>query len=190
MTRSEFTLFDTAIGACGIVWTGRGICGVQLPEGDARKTRARLKRRFPAASEASAPPQVQRVVADIVALMGGERRDLSGVALDMADVAEFNRRVYEAARKIGPGATATYGDIATKLGDRALARDVGQALGKNPFPIIVPCHRVLAADGKPGGFSAPGGVDTKMRMLSIEGAHTNDQPMLFDKLDLVSRRRR
>ena len=84
----------------------------------------------------------------------------------------------------------TYGEIATKLGDRLLAREVGQALGKNPIPIIVPCHRVLAADGKTGGFSAPGGVNTKMRMLSIERAQTSDQPMLFEQLDLASRPRR
>ena len=107
----------------------------------------------------------------------------------MAKVPEFHRRVYAIAQAILPGATMTYGEVATKLGDRALAQQVGQALGKNPFPIIVPCHRVLAASGATGGFSAPGGITTKLRMLSIEGARTSDQPMLFDRLDLAARPR-
>jgi methylated-DNA-[protein]-cysteine S-methyltransferase len=107
----------------------------------------------------------------------------------MARVPEFHRRVYAIAQTIPPGATMTYGEVATKLGDRMLAQQVGQALGKNPFPIIVPCHRVLAASGATGGFSAPGGITTKLRMLSIEGARTSDQPMLFDRLDLAARPR-
>jgi methylated-DNA-[protein]-cysteine S-methyltransferase len=189
MTACEFTLFETAIGVCGIVWSGHGIRGVQLPEGDVQNTRARLKRRFPGTAETAAPSEVRRVIAEIVALLRGERRDLSDVTVDLDGVADFNRRVYAVARKIAPGATATYGELAAALGDRGAARAVGRALGENPIPIIVPCHRVLAADGKTGGFSASGGVGTKMRMLSIERARTSEQPMLFDRLDLASRPR-
>jgi len=116
----------------------------------------------------------------MVALLRGEASDLSAVALDLSGVEPFARRVYEVARTIAAGGTLTYGEIAARLGDRALARDVGQALGQNPFPLIVPCHRVLAAGGKAGGFSANGGVATKLRLLSIEGARLTDEPTLFD----------
>jgi methylated-DNA-[protein]-cysteine S-methyltransferase len=111
------------------------------------------------------------------------------VTIDTAGVADFNRRVYAIARTIAPGATLSYGEIAERLGDRNLARDVGQALGQNPFPVIVPCHRVLAAGGKSGGFSAPGGVATKLRLLTIEGAQPGG-PTLFDGLPLSAPRRR
>ncbi len=189
MSELGFALFDTAIGACGIVWSGRGIAGVQLPERDEAATRRRLRRRFPSARESTPPAAVQTTIGDIVALIGGERRDLTHVALDDAGVPDFNRRVYALARTIPPGATLTYGEVAERLGDRLLARDVGQALGQNPFPVIVPCHRVLAAQGKPGGFSAPGGIDTKLRLLSIEGAQPGG-PTLFDHLPLDRGRRR
>ena len=116
----------------------------------------------------------------IGALLRGERIDLSDVPVDLGRVPEFERRVYAIARAIPPGSTMTYGEIAKRLGDPLLARDVGQAMGHNPFPIVVPCHRVLAAGGKPGGFSAPGGVDTKLRMLRIEGAAAAAQASLFD----------
>jgi methylated-DNA-[protein]-cysteine S-methyltransferase len=122
---------------------------------------------------------VQDVIDDIVALLAGEPRDLSGVVLDMTGVPEFHRRVYDVARRIPPGATSTYGAIATALGDRLLARDVGEALGNNPFPIVVPCHRVVAADGRLGGFSANGGVATKRKLLLIEKA-PSVPPSLFD----------
>jgi methylated-DNA-[protein]-cysteine S-methyltransferase len=180
MTTHGFTLFDTAIGPCGIAWTERGVIGVQLPEADAAKTRARLLRRSPDLHEAPPPLEVQGAIDRIVALLRGERSDLTGVALDMGQVPAFERRVYEVARTIAPGATLSYGEIATRLGDRGLARDVGQALGRNPFPLIVPCHRVLAAGGKVGGFSANGGVTTKLRLLTIERAQTSDTPTLFD----------
>jgi methylated-DNA-[protein]-cysteine S-methyltransferase len=180
MMAPSYTLFDSAIGTCGIAWGDRGVVAVQLPEASELKTRARLLRRFPDAQEAAAPPHLQRAIDAIVALLRGEASDLSGVALDLDQVEPFQRQVYEIARTITPGSTLTYGEIATRLGDRALARDVGQALGQNPFPLIVPCHRVLAAGGKVGGFSANGGVTTKLRLLSIEGARTSDEPSLFD----------
>ena len=180
MTEHGFALFDTDIGPCGIAWRARGITGVQLPEASEARTRARLLRRYPHAREAPPPADVRRVIDGIVALLRGEASDLSAAALDMDGVAEFDRRVYELARGIAPGATLSYGEIAARLGERGLARDVGQALGRNPFPLIVPCHRVLAAGGKAGGFSANGGVTTKLRLLTIERARTSDAPTLFD----------
>jgi methylated-DNA-[protein]-cysteine S-methyltransferase len=188
-TDSGFALFETAIGRCGIVWSERGITGVQFPEGSEQATRNRLQRRFPNAREAAAPPAVQHTIAEITALLAGERRDLSDAVLDCAAVPDFNRRVYEVARAIPPGSTLSYGEVAERLGDRALAREVAQALGQNPFPIIVPCHRVMAAGGKTGGFSAPGGVRTKLRLLSIERAQPSG-PTLFDDLPLATRPRR
>jgi methylated-DNA-[protein]-cysteine S-methyltransferase len=150
-----------------------------------------MRRRFPDAMEAPPPASVQRAIRGIVALLAGEASDLSAVPLDMADVPPFERRVYEVARTIPPGATLAYGDIAARLGAPGEAREVGQALGQNPLPIVVPCHRVLAAGGKIGGFSANGGIATKLRLLSIEGARTSPEPTLFDKLPLaVAPRRR
>ena len=177
---ARFAIFDTAIGRCGIAWSERGVSGVQLPEAREAETRARLGKRFPGVREAPPPPDVRRAVDGIVALLAGEPSDLSAVALDMEDVPLFHRRVYELARTIPPGATLSYGDIAARLGAPGSARAVGQALGRNPFAIVVPCHRVLAAGGKLGGFSANGGVRTKLRLLSIEGARTTDQLPLFE----------
>ncbi len=185
----SFVLFDTAIGCCGIVWNARGIAGIQLPENSEQQTRSRMLRRYPAARETAPPPDVQRVVDDIGALLRGEAVELSGVKLDDDGVSEFNRRVYEVARGIRPGATLSYGEIAERLGDRTLAREVAQALSQNPFPLIVPCHRVLAAGGKMGGYSGPGGVRTKLRLLSIEGAHYGE-PGLFDRLPWAAPSRR
>lgn len=173
-----FTLFDTAIGRCGIAWGESGIVGVQLPLPKESQTRTRLLQRCPGAEEAAPPPHIRDVILGMVALMNGEARNLSDVVLDTAGVPDFNRRVYEIARGIEAGKTLSYGDIAKRLGGVELSRDVGQALGQNPFPIIVPCHRVLAVGGKPGGFSANGGTVTKLRMLAIEGAYVNHTPSL------------
>ena len=189
MTTYSFSLFDTAIGTCGIVWTARGIAGVQIYNASELATRATLLRRFAGAEETTPPAQVQRAIDGIVALLRGEKRDLSDVTIDADDLPEFNRKVYDIARTIPPGSTLTYGEIAERLGDKLLARDVGQALGKNPIPLIVPCHRVLAAGGKTGGFSAPGGVISKLRLLTIEGAQPSG-PTLFDRLPLAAKHRR
>ena len=191
MTEFGFALFETPIGCCGIVWNGRGIAGVQLPEADERAIRSRILRRFPGVSEAVPPADVRRVIDDIAALLNGEPRDLGYVKIDTTALPDFHRRVYDVARSIPAGATLSYGNIAEQLGDRLLARDVGEALGQNPFPIIVPCHRVLAAGGKMGGFSARGGVRTKLRLLSIEGAEPSG-PTLLEALPLAAgpRRRR
>jgi methylated-DNA-[protein]-cysteine S-methyltransferase len=184
-----YALFETAIGRCGIVWSARGIIGVQFPEGSEQATRRRLLRRFPNASEAAPVEAVQHTIADIVALLAGQHRDLSDAVLDWEAVPDFNRRTYDVARAIPPGRTLSYGEVAERLGDRNLAREVAQALGQNPFPIIVPCHRVMAAGGKTGGFSAPGGVRTKLRLLSIERAQPGG-PTLFEDLPLATRPRK
>ncbi len=167
MAAQGFLLFDTAIGRCGIAWSEHGIVGIRLP---GRRMRP----------EHGAPPAaVQQAIDGIVALLAGEPSDLSGVVLDMAGVPPFHRSVYEAARAIPPGATLTYGEIAARIGASGEAREVGQALARNPFALVVPCHRVVAAGGKAGGFSAPGGVATKRRLLAIESARTAAQPELF-----------
>lgn len=179
-TEIGLIFFETAIGLCGVAWGERGIVGVQLPEDRAGAVRSRLLRRFPGAGERIPPSQVRAAIDGIVALLSGEARDLADVPLDMEQVPDFNRRVYEVARTVPPGQTITYGEIAARLGEKRLARDVGQALGQNPFAIVVPCHRVVAAGGKLGGFSASGGVQTKLRMLAIEGATTTPMLPLFD----------
>ena len=179
MTSSGFTLFDTPIGRCAIAWREAGIVGVQFPEGGDDKSRARLIRRFPDLMEAPPPADVAAVIAQVRTLLTGEHVDLSDAPLDMSAVQPFERRVYAIARTIPPGQTMTYGQIAERLGDKLLARDVGQAMGTNPFPIIMPCHRVLAAGGKLGGFSAPGGTNTKQKLLAIEGYAPGGQPTLF-----------
>ncbi|MBO0736673.1 MAG: methylated-DNA--[protein]-cysteine S-methyltransferase [Alphaproteobacteria bacterium] len=184
MTARGFSLFDTAIGRCGIAWGEHGIVGIQLPEASDSATRERMLHRFPAAGEAAAPPEIQRAVHAIAALLRGEASDLSSIPLDLKGVPPFHRRVYDIARSIPPGQTLSYGDIAARLGSRAAARAVGQALGQNPVPIVVPCHRVLAAGGKPGGFSAHGGTATKLRMLAIESVRANGVP---DALNLQAR---
>jgi methylated-DNA-[protein]-cysteine S-methyltransferase len=170
MTKQEFALFDTAIGRCAIAWGKGGVIGVNLPERNDAVMRARIGRKHPGARETNPPPGIEAAIDDIRRLLDGEKQNLSAIALDMNGVPDFEQRVYAEARSIPPGETLTYGDIATRLGDVGLSRAVGQALGRNPFPIVVPCHRVLAAGGKSGGFSAPGGVETKRQMLEIEGA--------------------
>ena len=176
MTGRGYALFDTAIGRCGIAWGGGGIVGLQLPEAREQATRARVLARFPGAREGQPPPDVKRAQRGIISLLRGEASDLSRVALDMDGVPPFHRRVYQLARTIPPGRTLSYGEIAARLGAPGSARAVGQALGRNPFAIVVPCHRVLAAGGKLGGFSANGGITTKLRLLSLEAVQANGRP--------------
>ncbi|MDB5440272.1 MAG: putative methylated-DNA-protein-cystein methyltransferase, partial [Caulobacteraceae bacterium] len=142
-------------------------------------SRRSFARRFPGIAEASAPESLAPTIAGIQALMRGEKADLKAAPLDLARVSVFNARVYEIARQIPPGETLTYGEIAVRLGDKLLARDVGAALGQNPWPIVVPCHRVTAAGGKLGGFSARGGQRTKLKLLAVEGAAAAAQTDLF-----------
>jgi methylated-DNA-[protein]-cysteine S-methyltransferase len=180
MTDRQFAMFDTPIGVCGVVWGAHGIVAVQLPMSSEEKTRSRIRLRHGELDETSPPADVQRAIDSMVELLEGKKPDLTDIVLDLAGVPEFHRSVYDIARTIAPGQTLTYGDIARRLGGVELSRDVGQALGHNPCPIVVPCHRVLAAGDKPGGFSANGGVATKLKMLAIEGAYVNYTPTLFD----------
>ena len=169
MHNSGIHVFDTALGTCGLAWAERGIVGIQLPERDGAATRRRLQRRFPTLENARPDDAAAQAVTAIVAALAGGATDFDAIALDMCEVPAFAQQVYALARAIPRGSTATYGELAVGLGDATLARDVGRALGANPFPIVVPCHRVLAATGL-GGFSAHGGAATKRRMLGLEGA--------------------
>ena len=180
MSPQGFALFDTPIGPCGVAWNKNGIAGMQLPAADADRTRAHVRKRWPAAVEAPPPPGVQRAIERVLSLLGGAKDDLTDIPLDLEDASEFNRKVWDVARAVPPGQTITYGEIGKRLGvGPERAREIGQAMGSNPIPIIVPCHRVLAASGKMGGFSAPGGVATKRRMLEIEGAAAVSAGPLF-----------
>jgi methylated-DNA-[protein]-cysteine S-methyltransferase len=159
--------FETAIGTCAITWSERGITSVSLPG---------VK---PAPDADDVPAHIREAVEDIQALLTGERRDLTHLELDPTGIDDFRKAVFDATRAIGPGEVASYGEIARTVGDPNAARAVGAALGSNPYPIVVPCHRVLAADGSLHGFSAPGGIRTKRRMLEIECAPGFTQVALF-----------
>lgn len=169
MHAEGFACFDTPIGTCGLAWSSTAVAGVALPDRSAAACRARLMRKFPYAVETAPPAHAAAAIQAICAHLGGEPNDLRCIDLDMSGLEPFQQRVYALARRIPPGHTMTYGEMATRLGAPGSARAVGQALGRNPFPIVVPCHRVLAAGGAMGGFSAPGGLDTKRRLLEIEG---------------------
>lgn len=170
MTTRGYALFDTALGCCGIAWGEDGLIGLQLPERDLAATRTRLRRRFPDAAAVNPPPAVRQVIDGVTALLRGAPAAFGEVRLDLAGIDAFDRDVYAAARTIERGHTLTYGAVAARLGMPRAAREVGQALGRNPFPLVVPCHRVVATGGELGGFSASGGAATKRRLLEIEGA--------------------
>ena len=154
-------MFDTPIGPCGVAWGPAGITGMQLPEGTATQSLAGLERRVPGASAHAVPPAIAAVIDRVVAVLDGGRDDLGDVALDLRGRSGFECRAYSVVRGIPPGSTMTYGDVAAAIGNPGLARAVGRAMGGNPFPIIVPCHRVLGADGTIGGFSAHWWPDDK-----------------------------
>jgi methylated-DNA-[protein]-cysteine S-methyltransferase len=168
MSTCGFALFDTAIGTCAIAWNDRGIAGVQLPGSSPDATRSQMRKRFAGFQESDPTEATRDAVDRMTALMAGKPSDMSPIPLDMGGVPDFNRRVYDVTCAIAPGQTLTYGEVAARIGEPGAAQSVGQALGANPVPIIVPCHRVLAAGGKVGGFSAPGGISTKRKMLAIE----------------------
>ena len=186
-TAVHFVLFPTSIGRCGIAWRSDRIVATHLPEGNDDRTRARLVARVGGAAEDDPPPPVRQAIEAMTALLDGARVDLSAVACDYGAADPFSIGVYDIARAIPPGETLTYGEIATRLGDKSRAPEVGQALGRNPLPIIVPCHRVLGANRKLTGFSAAGGIATKLRMLAIEGAAIGETPGLFGDLPLATK---
>lgn len=180
MTTQGFALFDTVIGRCGLAWGANGLIGVQLPEATPGAAWARLRKRFPDAVETEPSPEMEALIDRIRDLLVGGRDDLADVVLDAEGQGAFNLRVYAIARAIPPGETSTYGEVARAMGEPTAARAVGKALGENPWPIVVPCHRVLGSSGNMGGFSASGGSMTKARLLTIEKARTSAAPTLFD----------
>lgn len=179
---TAFATFDTPLGRCAILWRGDSVVGTLLPEATDARLRAGIAARDGEAEECAPPPVIQAAIEAVVRLLSGETEDLRTVPIALAGIGAFERQVYDAASSIPPGETRTYGEIARTIGLPGSARAVGRALGRNPYPIIVPCHRVLAADGGSGGFSAPGGASTKMKMLEIEGARRGSAPELFDHL--------
>lgn len=178
MDSAGFALFATPIGTCGIAWSAHGLRGVQLPEADDQKALARLDRRFPDLALSAADP-IAEIIDEISLHLSGQPVGYRKVKLDFSGVHPFERSVYAAARAIPFGETRTYGALAAQVGDPQAAQAVGQALGRNPWPIIVPCHRITAADGRTGGFSAPGGTATKLKLLEIEGALAPETLPLF-----------
>jgi methylated-DNA-[protein]-cysteine S-methyltransferase len=171
-TVQRYLIFQTAIGFCGVTWNSMGIARFQLPTKSPDSAERMLLRRAPGAEPGTPTPDVAEFVAATKRYFQGEETDFSEFTLDLSDQDELFRQIYAAARKIRWGQTTTYGALAKELGARPqAARDVGQAMAKNPMPLIIPCHRVLAAGGKIGGFSAPGGSATKIRMLELERVH-------------------
>jgi methylated-DNA-[protein]-cysteine S-methyltransferase len=173
----QHCLLDTPLGPIGLAWSEQGLARLQLPEAERATTERRL-----AATAHSRPAPPLAAIADAIGLLqrycAGERVDFAALALDLADAPPFHRQVYEAARVVGWGETATYGEIARRVGEPGAARAVGQALGRNPIAIIVPCHRILASGGRIGGFSAHGGARAKARLLALEGVHAGGTPPL------------
>jgi len=181
---AAFTLFDTAIGRCGIAWRGDAVVAFALPGADDPATAALLTRRVPDAGLRDAPAPLRSAIQAVQQLLAGERTDLRAIPVDLPSTPPFERRVYELLREVAPGETITYGELAAHAGSPGAARAVGAAMARNPVPVIIPCHRVLAGGGRSGGFSAPGGVPTKFRLLEIEQAGRNADS-LFDSLPLA-----
>jgi methylated-DNA-[protein]-cysteine S-methyltransferase len=177
--KTHYVVFETALGFAGITWNDVGITRFQLPSRSADATTRNLLRRAPDAEAAVPLAPIAQTVEAVKRYFAGEKVDFSGVTLDLAGQDDLFRAIYAAARRIGYGETTTYGELAKEIGrtDWEAARDVGQAMAKNPVALIIPCHRVLAAGGKIGGFSAPGGAETKAKMLALEGAGPEQQSL-------------
>ena len=182
MAGHEYSIFDTSVGRCGIAWGRAGIVGVRLPEAREIETRRRLLLQFPEARETKPPEDVDQAIEGIVALLRGEACDLTDAPLDMAGVPPFHRRVYETIRLIPHGQTRTYAELAARLGTSGAVHAVGQAINRNPFAILVPCHRTLVTAGHTSGFAGNAGIVTRSRLLGIEGALDERRPNLFDAL--------
>jgi methylated-DNA-[protein]-cysteine S-methyltransferase len=182
MAGRGYSVFDTGVGRCGIVWSDAGVVGVQLPETREIETLRRLFHIYPEAREMRAPLNVEIAIEGMVALLHGQPADLAEIVLDMDGIPNFNRRVYELTRSISWGETRTYGEVAARLRASGAAHSVAQAIGKNPFMLIVPCHRVLEAGHYADRISPNGGSISKRRLLSIEGAISPGRKTLFDVL--------
>ncbi len=170
-------VFDTAIGPCGVAWNDLGLTGVQLPEKARATTERRLAAKAMSTGAAEPPPGIAAVVSDIQRYLAGEAVDFAAVAVDLSGLDPFRRQLYETMRSLPWGRTTTYGELARQLGSTGWegARDIGEAMGRNPVPVVIPCHRVLAAGGKLGGFSAHGGAATKAKLLALEGVQLPDK---------------
>ena len=176
-TAQHHIIFETASGFCGISWNSVGITRFQLPSPSAEATQRNLLRRLRGAESGAPTPQVFEAIAAVRRYFEGEKIDFGHFQLDLDAQEEFFKQIYAAARRVCWGQTTTYGTLAKELGyGPEIARDVGQAMAKNPVPLIIPCHRVLAAGGKVGGFSAPGGSAAKIHMLELEGVHIGPLP--------------
>jgi methylated-DNA-[protein]-cysteine S-methyltransferase len=172
----RYHLFDTEIGLCGIAWSDDGVTRFRLPD----PNRDAAERALGGKAETQAPPpHVANVIGQAQRYFAGERIDFAATALDLAGVDPFRRTIYDALRAVGWGETVTYGELAKRAGSPGTAQDVGVAMARNPVPLIIPCHRVLAAGGKLGGFSAPGRTEAKQRMLALEGVFIDNQPRLL-----------
>ena len=182
MLGRAYTIFDTAIGRCGIAWGERGIVGVQLPEAREIETRKRLFLLYPEARETRPSSDVEAAIEGIVALLHGDTSDLSDVPLDMTGLHAFDQRVYQIVRRIPRGETVTYSEVATRLGSPSAVRPVAQSIARNPFVVIVPCHRVLEAGGYTDKMSPHAGLISKRRLLSIEGTGSPTSKTLLDVL--------
>jgi methylated-DNA-[protein]-cysteine S-methyltransferase len=188
MNQFAYCVFATPLGSCGIAWSEPGdsaagpvVTLFQLPEATAHKTELRIARNCGACQASTPSPGIAKIIERVRQHMEGDVQDFRDVMLDLDGTATFARRVYEAARQIPPGQTTTYGALAQALGRPTAARAVGQALGKNPIALLIPCHRIVAAGGKPGGFSAHGGLSTKARLLAVEGVGF-ESPLLVQAL--------
>lgn len=173
----HYALFDTVAGICGLAWTTKGVVRFQLPGQSRDETERLLKRRLPDMQPGTPTPEIATTIEGIKRYFAGETIDFTGVPVDLSGQDDFFKSIYAALRQVGWGETTTYGALAKQLGaGREAARDVGVAMGRNPVALIIPCHRCLAAGGKLGGFSAPGGSDTKLKMLELEGINLASPP--------------
>ena len=174
----HFHLFETKLGFAGIAWGDDGITRFRLPDPDHTAAAQQFKGKV---ESQSPPPQVATVVDQAARYFAGERIDFSEIGLDLSGIDPLRRSIYDALRKVSFGETVTYGELAKRAGINApqAAQDVGVAMARNPVPLIIPCHRVLAAGGKLGGFSAPGRTETKEKMLALEGVFIGNQPRLL-----------
>ncbi len=180
MKQAAYCLFETPLGACGIAWkeqatsrTPPAVTFFQLPEATRSLTDKRIARRSGGRKTRVPPPRIAGIIKKVRKHLRGDLQDFLDVAVDLDAAGPFARQVYEAARKIPAGRTRSYGELARDMNRPTASRAVGQALGRNPIPLIIPCHRVLASGDKPGGFSSHGGLETKAKMLEIEGATTH-----------------
>jgi methylated-DNA-[protein]-cysteine S-methyltransferase len=178
----QYQLFDTAFGVCGVAWSDGGLARVQLPERDAAATEGRLQKYGAVRADGEAPAGVSHGMLQLRAYFDGARVDFADVALERSQLAEFSGRIYAALRTVGYGETTTYGELAALAGSPGAAQAVGTAMGRNPWPVIVPCHRVMAAAQAIGGFSAYGGAVTKAKLLRMEGVDLDRGQLLFPGL--------